>query len=161
MSQPSCHPPLPIDTPWLELVASFWVDVGPAIDIEAEDASKRRLVPILGGHCEGPKLRARILGGGSDIQMVHADGLIDLTARYVLEASDGARIYVENAGMRRPFCPTSSGGELLDDTHPPYFRSVVRFETAAREHRWLTRHVFICSGRRDAEQVRLNLYRVA
>jgi hypothetical protein len=42
---------------------------------------ERRVIDILGGRVEGPRLKGRILPG-ADWQLVRPDGIADLTARY-------------------------------------------------------------------------------
>ena len=51
---------------------------------------ERRVVDILGGRVEGPRLQGRILPG-ADWQIVRGDGVTDLKARYGIETDDGAR----------------------------------------------------------------------
>src|SRR5690349_22324737 len=63
-------------------------------------AGRRRIIPITGGRFEGERLRGRVLPGGADWQIVRPDGVADLDARYTLETSDGALIYVRNHGYR-------------------------------------------------------------
>ena len=46
---------------------------------------ERRVINILGGTVEGPKLKGKILPGGADWQIVRADGVVHLTARYTAE----------------------------------------------------------------------------
>ena len=50
---------------------------------------ERRIINILGGTVEGPKLKGRILPGGADWQIVREDGTAELVARYTLQATDG------------------------------------------------------------------------
>ena len=40
---------------------------------------ERRIINILGGTVEGPKLKGKILPGGADWQIVRADGVVHLT----------------------------------------------------------------------------------
>src|ERR1700719_2917139 len=46
----------------------------------------RRVIDILGGRVDGPKLSGRILPG-ADWQIVWADGTVDLEARYGIETA--------------------------------------------------------------------------
>ena len=50
---------------------------------------ERRIINILGGTVEGPKLNGKILPGGADWQIVRADGVVHLTARYTAETETG------------------------------------------------------------------------
>src|SRR5947207_15109862 len=60
---------------------------------------ERRVVDILGGRVEGPRLNGRILPG-ADWQIVRPDGVTDLRARYAGETHSGARILVTSDGLR-------------------------------------------------------------
>src|SRR3954471_574122 len=61
---------------------------------------ERRIINILGGRVEGPKLKGRILPGGADTQLIRADGAADIEAHYTIEADGGALILVESRGLR-------------------------------------------------------------
>ena len=61
---------------------------------------ERRIINILGGSVEGPRLRGRILPGGADWQIVRADGVVDLRARYTVETDSGGLILVNSEGYR-------------------------------------------------------------
>jgi hypothetical protein len=61
---------------------------------------RRRIIGIAGGRFAGERLQGRVLAGGADWQVVRADGVADLDARYTLETEDGALIYVRNRGYR-------------------------------------------------------------
>ena len=52
---------------------------------------ERRVIDILGGRVEGPRLQGRILPG-ADWQIVRGDGVTDLKARYGIE-TDEARAF--------------------------------------------------------------------
>ena len=122
----------------------------------------RRVVPINGGRVEGPRLTGRILPGGADFQVIRDDGLAELHARYVIEASSGALIYVENTGIRhgpREAIERLNRGEAVDPALI-YFRTVPRFETAAPALAWLMRGIFICSGARHPDRVQLSYFHV-
>jgi hypothetical protein len=61
---------------------------------------ERRIINILGGPVEGPRLSGRILPGGADWQIIRQDGVADLKARYTIETVAGARVLVASDGMR-------------------------------------------------------------
>lgn len=122
----------------------------------------RRVVHILGGRFEGPRLRGRIVPGGADWQMVRSDGVADIQARYTLETSSGARILVRSDGLRHG-PPEVMGrlarGEAVDPASY-YFRTILRFETAGKDVSWLNRILSVARGRRDANAVHLDVYEV-
>src|SRR3954464_15842051 len=61
---------------------------------------ERRIINILGGTVEGPKLKGKILPGGADWQIVRADGVVHLHARYTAETETGGRILIDAEGYR-------------------------------------------------------------
>ena len=84
----------------LEHVFTVQVAVAPPLVIGESSRGMRRIIPILGGQVEGPRLRGEVLPGGADWQYVRPDGVLQLTARYTLRADDGALIQVVNRGLR-------------------------------------------------------------
>jgi hypothetical protein len=53
------------------------------------------------GVIEGPRLQGRVVPmSGGDYPLSRPNGVIDFDARYLLEAEDGAIIYLENRGFR-------------------------------------------------------------
>ena len=86
--------------------------------------------------------------------------MAELHARYVIEAADGALIYVENTGIRTgpaDALARLNRGEAVDPALI-YFRSVPRFECAAAPHRWLMEHVFLATGIRRPDAVELSVF---
>jgi len=148
--------------PRLEHAFDLAVRVAQPLAIGEIGTGVRRVVDILGGDVTGPLLTGRIRPGGADFQIIRPDGLAELHARYVIEASDGALIYVENTGIR--FGPAEAlerlnRGEPVDPSLI-YFRSVPRFETAAPTLRWLMQHVFVATGVRRPDRVELAVFLV-
>ncbi len=151
-----------ISTPLLEPVADLVVRIGAPLEIGRIAGNLRRVIPIAGGDVLGPKLRGKVLAGGSDFQMMRSDGVTELEARYVIELESGGLVYVENRGVR------SGAPELMEklrrgETVDPaliYFRSTPRFETAAPGYEWLMRKLFVCSGARFPDRVELRFFQV-
>ncbi|HXS29572.1 MAG TPA: DUF3237 family protein, partial [Steroidobacteraceae bacterium] len=84
----------------LEHVFTVQVAVAPPLVIGESSHGLRRIIPILGGEVEGPRLRGEVLPGGADWQYIRPDGVLQLTARYTLRAADGTLIQVVNRGLR-------------------------------------------------------------
>jgi Protein of unknown function (DUF3237) len=123
---------------------------------------ERRMIGITGGSVSGPKLDGRILPGGADWQIIRGDGVADIKARYAIETSAGALIMVTSEGLRhgpRDVMERLARGDNVDPRHY-YFRTVMRFETAAPEVDWLNRILAIAKGQREARAVRLDVYEV-
>jgi hypothetical protein len=146
----------------LEHIADLVVEVGTPVEVGAGPAGFRRMIPILGGEARGPKLLGRVLPGGADFQLVRPDGVVEVHARYVLEALDGCRIYIENSGLRHGPAEAMEQlrrGEAVDPSLI-YFRSTPRFETGGEAYAWLTRSIFTASGVRRADRVELELCQI-
>lgn len=103
----------------------------------------------VGADCvvSGPRLNGRIVDfSGADWPIVRADGVVELNAHYVIEADDGARIYIRNLGyvhgaLRR-------AGQSAQDAPaiPPYFRCTPYFRAPPGPHDWLNRTVVVGVG---------------
>lgn len=146
----------------VEHIADLVVDVGTPVEVGAGPAGFRRVIPILGGEARGPKLWGRVLPGGADFQLVRSDGVVEVHARYVLEAPNGSCIYIENSGLRHGPAEAMERlrrGEPVDPSLI-YFRSTPRFETGSEAYAWLTRFVFTASGVRRADRVELAVYQI-
>jgi hypothetical protein len=145
-----------------EPIFRMQVEVADPLLLGATPYGERRIVQILGGRVEGPKVTGRILPGGADWQIIRADGAADLTARYVIESDAGARIYVRSDGMRhgpREVIEAIARGEQVDPSRY-YFRTVLRFETSDPALAWLNRIIAVGRGARDKLAVRLEVYAV-
>jgi hypothetical protein len=127
------------------------VQVGEPLDFGQLPAGRRRVVQIISGTFEGPDLKGRVLPGGADWQIIRADGLFELDARYTLETESGQLVYVQNRGIRHG--PAEEPSKV-------YFRSVPWFETSAPDLQWLTRSIFIGVGERYPSEVVVRFWRV-
>ena len=146
--------------PVLEHAFDVAVKVAAPLAIGDMGAGVRRVVDILGGTVTGPRLAGTIRPGGADFQIIRASGMAELEARYVIEAADGALIYVENRGIRTgpaDALQRLNRGEAVDPALI-YFRSVPRFETAAPQHRWLMERIFLATGIRRPDAVELGVF---
>ena len=147
----------------LEHVFDLSVAVAHPFELGEIGLGERRIIAIDGGLASGPRLNGRILPGGADFQIIRPNGLTELHARYVIEAHDGALIYVENNGIR--FGALEDIARLKrGEPVPPeriYFKAVPRFETSAPAYGWMMEAIFLCTGIRKPASVELSVYRVA
>jgi hypothetical protein len=99
------------------------------------------------GVVEGPLLNGRVVPmSGGDFPLTRPNGVIDFDARYLLEADDGAVIYMENRGYRWAKSPEiavlMSRNEAVD--HDAYYMRVTpKFDVPEGPHDWMSRHVFL------------------
>jgi len=148
--------------PKLEFIFEARVTVGPPLELGDIAKGSRRIVPITGGDFSGPQLRGKVLPGGADWQILRADDVAELEARYTLSTDDGALIAVRNMALRHgpaDVMAALAAGQAVDHGSY-YFRGAVSFETGAARYDWLTRHIIVCSGQRAPAQVTLKFYKV-
>jgi hypothetical protein len=122
----------------------------------------RRVIDILGGTVEGPKLNGIVLKGGADWQIVRTDGTSDIKARYTIRSDSGSHILVSSEGLRHgppDVLAKLARGEAADPK-TYYFRTVMRFETADPALAWLNNILAIAIGAREPMAVRLAIHEV-
>lgn len=149
-------------SPQLEFVLALKVSIGPLLDLGGGLSRTRRTVPVTGGTFSGPLLAGRILPGGADWQIIEADGLTLVDARYVLETSDGARIEVRNRGLRHgpsDMMDRIAAGKMVA-ANEYYFRTSPQFHPPAGKYDWLRRSVFVGVGERYADLVLVGVWKV-
>ena len=131
-------------------------------ELGATPLGRRRVIPITGGSFSGERLSGRVLPGGADWQVIRADGVADLDARYTIETGDGALIYVRNKGYRHgpdEVMKRLAAGEAVDPTLY-YMRTTPWFETGDSRYAWLNRIVCVATGARRAAAVELEFFEV-
>lgn len=138
------------------------VEVGEPVEVGRTEHGLRRVIPITGGTAWGRDWQARVLPGGADFQVIATDTLARLEARYVLETDAGDRIYVVNNALRggpADLIASLARGEPVDPDQI-YFRCVPQFEVSAPALQWMTEKIFIGTGARFPDLVRLSIYEV-
>lgn len=148
--------------PGLELAFTVRAQLAPPLEIGMSEGLKRRIIPIVGGTVEGPRLKGSVVEGGADWQAIRPDGTAQIFARYTLRGEDGGLISVINPGVRRgppEVMARLAKGELVDPS-TYYFRTTPSFETGDGPHAWLTRSAFICVGARFPDAVQIDFYEV-
>jgi hypothetical protein len=105
--------------------------------------AKQGYVSVRGGLVEGPRLNGTVKPySGADWGTVRTDGVVELNAHYLLEADDGALIYIRNLGYVYGADPAA--------TRPGYFRCTPYFRAPEGKHDWLNRTVIVGGGQRKA-----------
>jgi len=96
---------------------------------------------VKSGLVEGPRLNGRVVEySGADWATVRTDGVVELNAHYLLEASDGTLIYIRNLGYVYAADPAKN--------RPAYFRCTPYFRVPEGPHDWLNRTVVVGGGER-------------
>ena len=96
------------------------VKVGKMIRMGESKHGVRRVIPIIGGTFNGPKIKGEVLPGGEDWQLVRPDGDIEFEARYLLKTDDGVLIKVVNKLLLHMPKP--------DEQAQPYVGSIIDLE---------------------------------
>ncbi len=152
-----------LPTPSLEPVCSLYVTLDPIREMGAGRAGKRRIVPIVGGHVEGPRLSGSILNLGADWQTIFEGGLAELDTRYAMETEDGATIEIVNYGFRHgpsDVLEAIARGEEVDPSSY-YMRTHARLETGDPRYDWVNKTLFVGIGARMQQSVKVDLYALA
>jgi hypothetical protein len=150
-------------TPKLVLVAEIMATLAAPVEVGDGISGARRMISITGGTVTGPRLNGKILPGGADFQLIRHDDLAEIEAQYIVETPTGARVYIENKGLRRAPAEISARLKRGEPVDPAlvYFRTTPRFETAAAEFAWMERSIFVSAGARFPDYVQFSVYEVA
>lgn len=146
--------------PTLDHVCDYTVELGPVRELGEGLGGNRRIIPIIGGQVEGPKIQGRILDVGADWQTVFANGVAELDTRYAIETTDGAVIEVINFGYRHGpnniLEKLAAGADVSPEEY--YMRTMARLETGDEKYEWVNRMIFIGTGARLKSQVKISLF---
>lgn len=152
-----------LPAPTLTWFATADVEVGEVITIGATPDGGRRVVPIRGGVVTGDGWSGRVLDAGADFQLSPTPDVALLMAMYVIEAEDGARLFVENRAVRSgdpDDLVKLVSGEAVDPSRI-YFRFSPRISAPADgPFAWVNLRLFIGTGTRLPGLVHLEFYAV-
>ena len=143
----------------LRELLSIEVHVLPLVDL----GGGRRYVPFEGGTFTGRDgLRGILREGGVDWQSVRPDGTLEIDAHYTLDTDAGELIEVHSVGLRKATPEVTErlrrGAAVDPDEY--YFRTHVRFTTAAGRLAWLNDLLAVSTGRRDQSIVTIDVHEV-
>jgi hypothetical protein len=149
--------------PALPLMTQIRCEVAGLVSLGAGPHGERRYVPLGGGTARGPELNGELVPGGVDWQVLRQDGALDIAAHYVIRTDDGGLIEVQSNGLRHG--PPEVMAQLARGENVPassyYFRTVMRFTTGAPAWLHLNKVLALAVGRREADRVLLDVYRVS
>jgi hypothetical protein len=148
--------------PDLEYVCELKVKLNMPYIVGETPYGIRRIIPIIGGTVEGPKIKAEILPGGADWQIVRKDGVAELEAHYQMKTDDGAIIYIKNVGLRvaTPEVAARIGrGEKVNPSEY-YFRAIPKFEAPVGKYEWMNNSIFLCTGERNPDNVVIKVWKL-
>lgn len=107
----------------------------------------RAAIYAASGKIEGPRLQGIVVPmSGGDFPLQRPNGVIDFDARYLLQADDGAIIYMQNRGYR--WARSAEIAERMARNEPVgaddyYMRVTPKFDAPTGPHDWMTRHIFL------------------
>jgi hypothetical protein len=147
--------------PALEYLVAINADVGELVSLGPGPLGERRVVDILGGHFEGPRLRGKVLGG-QDWQIARRDGVLDIDARYTIETDGGGKVRVVSQGYRHGPPEVMARLARGEDVDPVdyFFRTLIRFETGDTELAWLNKILAVATAVRRARRVEIRAWRL-
>lgn len=153
-----------------------------AIDLEAPELlgdfplGERRLIRFAGGTFTGSlasflgdaldgaaDLRGTVAPGGTDWQTVRPDGVIEISAHYLLRTDGGEPIEVRSDGLRVMTPEVQArvaAGEAVDPGEY-YFRTHIRLATSSPRLHRLNRLICVSTGARRAMQVFIDVHEVS
>lgn len=146
--------------PTLEFIAHADIDLSAPMDLGCVPTGERRIIPIIGGTIEGPRMNAQILNGGADCQIVSADGTAVIDTRYTARTADGYFLYVQAEGFRHAAPDVLARLDLGEDVDPSeyYFRLTIGLECGSPAHAWVNNTAFVASAQRRPGGVTYDLF---
>ncbi len=124
----------------INLSKPFWIK-------PAARGDMRAAIYAAEGVVDGPRLKGKVVPmSGGDFPLTRPNGVIDFDARYLLEADDGAIIYLENRGFRWARSDEIAERMRLNQHvsfDEYYMRVTPRFDAPEGPHAWLSQHVFV------------------
>lgn len=132
------------DVPKLEFAFIAYITPGMVQDLGMTPHGHRRIIPITSGTFEGPAIKGTVESGGADWQIIRADNVAELNAKFTLKTNDGVLIYIENKGYRHgpaEVLQRLSRGEAVD-AREYYFRATPFFETASVKYDYLNKYIY-------------------
>lgn len=148
--------------PGLEYVCELKVKLNAPYVVGETPHGLRRIIPIVGGTVDGPKIKGEILNGGADWQIVRKDGVAELEAHYQIKTDDGVTIYIKNLGLRvaTPEVAARIGkGEQVSPSEY-YFRAIPKFEAPIGKYDWMNNTIFVCTGERNPDHVVIKVWKL-
>jgi Protein of unknown function (DUF3237) len=137
------------------------MQVEPPVTMGELHGQTRRYIPLGHGTVSGA-FAGKVIAGGADWQMIRADGVLEISAHYMLERHDGARLEVRSDGLRAAtpeVMAQLARGELLPAS-AYYFRTHMRFATTAPDLDHFNRLLAVSVGERRSDSVHLEIFEI-
>jgi hypothetical protein len=152
---------VPSELNW-RFLASMRIEVDHSIHLDQTPGGWRRFDVLKGGSFVGPRIRAEILGGGSDIVTRNQDRALHPDVRLTMKTDDGAMILITYRGIRHNSEAVErrlAAGEAVP-YREFYLRNAPFFATASEKYDWMNRILSIGVGRREGSMVIYELFEI-
>lgn len=126
--------------PTFEFLYECNVTLAPTLEFGRTIDGTRRVIPIIGGTFEGPRIRGTVLAGGADWNLSRNDGAGSVDASYYLRTHDEVLIRITNQGVgggRPASAPDQDAPERF------FMFTSPRFEAPLGPYDWLNRGTYI------------------
>lgn len=146
--------------PQLEFLFGMSLEVQKPDHVGPTPWGRRRVVGVSGGSFDGPKLKGRVLPGGSDWIVVRRDGVLIQDVRLMLETDDDHILLMSYRGMRHGPQSVMDRLDRGEDVDPSeyYFRTAPIFEAPDGKYDWLNKLMAFAVGRRLPTGVIYSVY---
>jgi len=122
-------------------------------------AGEKGFLRVGSGKVTGPRLQGTLASQAGDWPVLRPDGIVESDARYMIRAADGGQIYMRSRGyLRAADLEAFRTGSPV--AGPLYYRCAPQLDASVGPHQWLTRSVFVGSGRLTREGVRIDIFEV-
>lgn len=148
--------------PALAFVCEISARLAPPLEMGAAPGGRARIIRIVGGTVTGERLSGRILDLGADWQTVLEEGHAELDTRYAIETHDGAMIDIRNFGIRHgppEVMARLAAGEPVDPS-AYYMRTWPRLRCGDPRYAWVNRTLFVGTGERMPDSVRIGIFEI-
>lgn len=148
--------------PPLRYLATLTARLAQAQTLGETPRGVRKIVPVVGGTLEGPRISGEILPGGGDWALTTTDGVLHLDVRLTIQTDDGAPIFVQYAGIRHGTEKALNAMARGAPYNPEdiYFRIQPLFETADKRYQWLNKIICVGVGERLPDGPRYQIFEV-
>ena len=149
--------------PRLEFVFEAEGKLADPIQIGPTHDGARRIIPILEGNFFGPRFKGTFVStGAANWQVTRHDGVTQAEATYAIKSDDGVIIQVENFGLRHGSEAVMKRLVAGEDVDPAeyYFRTNPRFIAPNGKYEWLNKSIFVASGARYKNAIKLWFFEV-
>jgi hypothetical protein len=146
--------------PQFEFLFGMSLEVQKPDHVGSTPWGRRRVVGVSGGSFDGPKLKGRVLPGGSDWIVVRRDGVLIQDVRLMLGTDDDYILLMSYRGMRHGPQSVMDRLDRGEDVDPSeyYFRTAPIFEAPDGKYDWLNKLMAFAVGRRLPTGVIYSVY---